>query len=146
MNYSMFIWLSRRTRILFYFHKASTNTLHQTSIKFSLGAYKTAFKKLYVSADPSIGFTEKTNTPSIDVYSPGLEYSGLAVSGVGNAAHINISEDGDSDPQTFGPERIARKPFFASSVSSGTVYMSFLANIKTTIGGDFNNFFIASNA
>jgi len=93
--------------------------------------------------DPSIGFTEKTNTPSIDVYSPGLEYSGLAVSGVGNAAHINISEDGDSDPQTFGPERIARKPFFASSVSSGTVYMSFLANIKTTIGGDFNNFFIA---
>jgi len=89
--------------------------------------------------DVSIGFTEKTNTPSISVYSSGLEYSGLAVSAIGRAAHIAISEGGDP----YGPERIARKPFFASSVSSGTVYMSFLANIKSTIGGDYNNFFIA---
>ena len=92
--------------------------------------------------DASIGFTvQGSNSPSISVFSPGLEYSGLAVSGVGNAAHINISEDGDTDP--YGPERIAKKPFFSSSVNSGTVYLSFLGNITTTIGGDFNNFFIA---
>ena len=85
----------------------------------------------------------KLVSPSISVVSPGLEYSGLAVSGIGNAAHINISEDGDTDPNTYGPERIAKKPFFSSSVNSGTVYLSFLGNITTTIGGDFNNFFIA---
>jgi len=93
--------------------------------------------------DASIGFEIKASTPSISVVSPGLEYSGLAVSGIGNAAHINISEDGDTDPNTYGPERIAKKPFFSSSVNSGTVYLSFLGNIKTTIGGDYNNFFIA---
>ena len=94
--------------------------------------------------DASIGFTvQGSNSPSISVFSPGLEYTGLAVSGVGNAAHINISEDGDTDPLTYGPERIAKKPFFSSSVSSGTVYLSFLGNITTTIGGDYNNFFIA---
>ncbi|TLX70589.1 T9SS type A sorting domain-containing protein [Labilibacter sediminis] len=93
--------------------------------------------------DASIGFTQKGDAPSINIYSPGLEYTGLAVSGIGNAAHVAISEDGDEDPTTYGPERIARKPFFSSSVSSGTVYLSFLANIKSTIGGDYNNFFIA---
>ena len=93
--------------------------------------------------DVSIGFTEKSNTPSISIHSSGLSYSGLAVSEIGKAAHINISEDEDADPLTYGPERIARKPFFASSVSTGTVYLSFLANIKSTLGGDFNNFFIA---
>ncbi|TRX66069.1 T9SS type A sorting domain-containing protein [Carboxylicivirga sp. M1479] len=89
--------------------------------------------------DASIGFTQKGDAPSINIYSPGLEYTGLAISGIGNAAHIAISEGGDP----YGPERIARKPFFSSSVSSGTVYLSFLANIKSTIGGDFNNFFIS---
>ena len=93
--------------------------------------------------DASIDFEIKASIPSISVVSPGLEYSGLAVSGIGNAAHINISEDGDTDPNTYGPERIAKKPFFSSSVNSGTVYLSFLGNIKTTIGGDYNNFFIA---
>lgn len=94
--------------------------------------------------DASIGFTvQGSNSPSISVFSPGLEYSGLAVSGVGNAAHINISEDGDTDPNSYGPERIAKKPFFSSSVNSGTVYLSFLGKITTTIGGDYNNFFIA---
>ena len=76
--------------------------------------------------DASIGFEIKASIPSISVVSPGLEYSGLAVSGIGNAAHINISEDGDTDPNTYGPERIAKKPFFSSSVNSGTVYLSFL--------------------
>ena len=93
--------------------------------------------------DASIGFEIKASTPSISVVSPGLEYSGLAVSGIGNAAHIAISEDTDTDPNTYGPERIAKKPFFSSSVNSGTVYLSFLGNITTTIGGDYNNFFIA---
>lgn len=93
--------------------------------------------------DASIGFEIKASTPSISVVSPGLEYSGLAVSGIGNAAHIKISEDDDGDSNTYGPERIAKKPFFSSSVNSGTVYLSFLGNIKTTIGGDYNNYFIA---
>ena len=65
--------------------------------------------------DASIGFEIKASTPSISVVSPGLEYSGLAVSGIGNAAHIAISEDTDEDPNTYGAERIAmeRNLFFS---------------------------------
>ena len=95
--------------------------------------------------DASIGFEIKASTPSISVVSPGLEYSGLAVSGIGNAAHIAISEDTDEDPNTYGAERIAWREMFSQSVSSGTVYLSFIAKIQSTIGisNMFNNFFIA---
>ena len=50
------------------------------------------------------GYGTKGDAPAVYVSNSGLEYSGLAVSGVGNAAHIEISEDGDGDSSTYGPE------------------------------------------
>ncbi len=91
------------------------------------------------------GYGTKGDAPAVYVSNSGLEYSGLAVSGVGNAAHIEISEDDDGDSSTYGGERIAWREMFSQSVSSGTVYLSFIAKIQSTIGGAnmFNNFFIA---
>ena len=91
------------------------------------------------------GYGTKGDAPAVYVTDSGLEYSGLAVSGVGKAAHIEISEDGDGDPSTYGGERIAWREMFSQSVSSGTVYLSFIAKIQSTIDGAnmFNNFFIS---
>ena len=91
------------------------------------------------------GYGTKGDAPAVYVTDSGLEYSGLAVSGVGKAAHIEISENGDGDPSTYGGERIAWREMFSQSVSSGTVYLSFIAKIQSTIDGAnmFNNFFIS---
>ena len=52
------------------------------------------------------GYGTKGDTPAVYVSNSGLEYSGLAVSGVGNAAHIEVSAN-DTDPSTYGGDRIA---------------------------------------
>ena len=94
------------------------------------------------------GYGSLGDAPAVYVTVSGLEYSGLAVSGVGKAAHIEISGGSSTvDGQTvnYGNERVAKRDMFSSSKSSGTIYLSFIAKIQSTIDSEdlAENFFIS---
>ena len=92
------------------------------------------------------GYGSLGDAPAVYVNNSGLEYSGLAVSGVGNAAHIEISSGTSPNvSQNYGLERIAKRDMFSSSKSSGTIYLSFIAKIQSTIDSEDleENFFIS---
>ena len=79
------------------------------------------------------GYGSLGDAPAVYVTDSGLEYSGLAVSGVGKAAHIEISEGSSNASPNYGNERIAKRDMFSSSKSSGTIYLSFIAKIQSTM-------------
>ena len=60
------------------------------------------------------GYSSLGDAPAVYVNNSGLEYSGLAVSGVGNAAHIEISEGSSDASPSYGNERIAKRDVFSS--------------------------------
>lgn len=91
------------------------------------------------------GYGSLGDAPAVYVNNSGLEYSGLAVSGVGNAAHIEISEGSSDASPNYGNERIVKRDMFSSSKSSGTIYLSFIAKIQSTIDSEDleENFFVS---
>ena len=60
------------------------------------------------------GYGSLGDAPVVYVTNSGLEYSGLAVSGFGNATHIKISEGSSDVSPNYGNDRTAKRDMFSS--------------------------------